>query len=226
MKSLITLSLAFLLVAFASAQETPLATLESESADNWQLITTDDGVQMYAQREMATFNLVAKAAASFDNAVALFSDPYSYESWSGEGYYNWKVLSAEPGKFILYRLMKTPGTQEEADMVLEYTVAKTPQSMTIRIKAVPNYLPRVPEYTRVEVYDAMWMIKKVSDSDDKVAAAEGPRPDLIEIHLVGKMLSGDGIGDIVLDKIRSDYPLSSLRNAKQKLEEREAKADK
>ena len=140
----------------------------------WKLQKKSEGISVFT-REVDSSRIkevkgTTLLTTSINDILVYFKDISTYPLWM-EGCYDVSILQ-EINDFERYTYYKSkaPWPMNDRELVLHSVVKKddSNNSVIIQINAVPNYISRNKNYTRVEVLKGFWKFKSLGENKVEV----------------------------------------------------------
>lgn len=116
----------------------------------------------------------------------------SFKSWS-VGVKECKALNKNNNGWIMYNLFDIPKPFSDQDLVAQYKLEQNGRKTTIKVTALPNYLPKQEGVERMKNYSAYWVLEEKGINETQVkfhsiAYTEPVFPRFIQDPLIQRML--------------------------------------
>ena len=141
---------------------------------DWETCRTSKGVELQYRwvnlgdtlttREMrAIFTIQAKA----EDILLNFDQPQKLSQWVA-GSRNCSVYRLNNNNWIIHTLLDIPKPLTQKDMLIQYALSYSDDSIVLNMKPVPQYLPSVEGIVRMQNYEGYWLLKPLGDGSTNV----------------------------------------------------------
>ncbi len=133
----------------------------SESAAEWHLAKAESGIRIYHQgvegSPFKRYRGVMTAETTLGALVALVGDPEGYPAWVETCAYGRVVERVGPREMIIHTINSAPWPVMDRDSVVDVrTEQETGGAVFMRLKGVPDHIPRKADLVRVETIEGFW----------------------------------------------------------------------
>ena len=159
MKKLTVILFYFLLAGF----------IQEKPKEEWHLKKYEQGIRVYTRHSEGSKLKELKSdfqiKTSLSSIVALLNDFDSYPQWVYRCEKSYAALKISNTEFIQYQSVKAPWPVENRDIVIHKKLSQDPISKVIiqRVNGMPDYLPKVSDHVRVQLFKALWIITPLKD---------------------------------------------------------------
>ncbi|PTQ88899.1 START domain-containing protein [Agitococcus lubricus] len=163
-KKLLVLPLSLLIfhAPAQAAKDDDLDELQTKLSNQWTLVKNDQrhGLKTYAKQEdgkrFRSFKVEAVMDGSMETFLRMITDFDNYKKWSWQALDSKLLKKVSPTEYYFYVTHDAPYGVPDRDvalrMVLEPQAPNKPY-MTVKINAVPDYIPERPPYVRMQAED-------------------------------------------------------------------------
>jgi len=175
-------------------------------ADGWDLRFSNDGLSVFTKHiegaQIKSFKAEMVVDSPLDTVLARIEDVQHYPDWF-HLCRSYQVIngSVDEGKYVGYYVVEAPWPLKDRDVYVENKISRDPVTGSVSILsfAVPDYGPKVDEFTRVPEVYGKWTIKPLN-------------PGKTYIEFIGHGHPGGIIPVWIANLVVTDVPKKSFQN--------------
>jgi len=128
----------------------------------WTLARRSDGISVYTRRvedsPLKAFKGDVVIGTGVDRVVAMLADPGSFPKWLPDAVECRELKRTETERYV-YVETHAPWPVSNRDGVYHFTFARERDAATVRVEALPDFIPRRDGRVRIPKSDGYWRIE-------------------------------------------------------------------
>ncbi len=182
----------------------------SVQADRWELDKQKSNIRIYTQSiedsQVKAFKGVTLINAPLDQVMTVMEDTSILSEWMPD-VISAKLLAHDGNTKVQYVQTDIPWPGKNRDGAYQLTLKQTSSEVVIQIWAVPDYLPKNPDFVRIPYASGFWQL----------VALENQTEVTYQLHAD----PGGKLPAWLINQFATDTPYKALINLTKQVEQRE-----
>lgn len=160
----------------------------------WELKKDENGIQVYTRKaakgSIRELRVLCELDATKEQLISTLQDIVNYNKWVYSNKRSVIIKTISPQNIIYYTESHLPWPLKDRDLVIELTIAPTPDVLNVQAKSISDFLPKKDNFIRVPYSLALWKVTQAPDNKLKVDYTFSVDPGgSIPIWLVNAMMA-------------------------------------